>query len=72
MPSYTLNFVVTYILFLSITTKRNRRNSSMTSNRPYQKLEEWKSHIVLSVHQDAAETAAIDTLSQSSVFLIMN
>ena len=38
MPSYTLNFVVTYILFLSITTKRNRRNSSMTSNQPYQNL----------------------------------
>ena len=40
MPSYTLNFVVTYILFLflSITTGRNRRNSSMTSNRPYQNL----------------------------------
>ena len=38
MPSYTLNFVVTYILILSITTRRNRRNSSMTSNRPYQNL----------------------------------
>ena len=44
----------------------------MTFNRPYQKLEEWKSHIVRSVHQDAAKTAAVDTLSQSSVFLIMN
>ncbi|CAH3150384.1 unnamed protein product [Pocillopora meandrina] len=40
----------------------------------YQQIVEcrWKSHIVRSVHQDAAKTAAVDTLSQSSVFLIMN
>ncbi|XP_066030522.1 uncharacterized protein [Pocillopora verrucosa] len=36
------------------------------------KLEEWKSHIVRPVHQDAAKTAAVDALSQSSVLLIMD
>ena len=29
------------------------------------KLEEWKSHIIRSVHQDAAKTAAVDALSEA-------
>ena len=35
-------------------------------------LEEWKSHIVRSVHQDAAKTTVVDTLLQTEALLIMD
>ena len=35
-------------------------------------LEEWKSHIIRSVHQDAAKTAAVDALSETDALLIMD
>ena len=35
-------------------------------------LEEWKSHIVRSVHQDAAKTTGVDTLLQTEALLIMD
>ena len=36
------------------------------------RLEDWKSHIVRSVHQDAAKTTAVDALSKTEALLIMN
>ena len=36
------------------------------------KLEEWKSHIIRSVHQDAAKTDTVDSLLQTEVLLIMD
>ena len=36
------------------------------------RLEEWKSHIVRSVHQDAAKTTVIDALSKTEALLIMD
>ena len=36
------------------------------------KLEEWKSHIIRSVHQDAAKTAAVDALSETEALLVMD
>ena len=72
MSSYTLNFVLTYILFLSHNNEEKQEELQHDLQSAIPKLEEWKSHIVWSVHQDASKTAAVDTLSHSSVFLIMN
>ena len=36
------------------------------------KVEEWKSHIIRSVHQDAGKTDIVDSLSQTEVLLIMD
>ena len=36
------------------------------------RLEEWKTHIVRSVHQDAAKTTVIDALSKTEALLIID
>ena len=36
------------------------------------KLERRKSHVIRSVHQDAAKTAVVDALTQTEVLLIMD
>ena len=36
------------------------------------KLEEWNSHIIRSVHQDAAKTDAVDALSETEALLVMD
>ena len=73
MPSYTLNFVNTYILFLSIATRRNRRNLSMTSNRPYQNLKNG-SHTLYDLFTKMLQGLLLlmPFHRQSSVFLIMD
>ena len=66
--SRTLIFL--HLLFPSNNEKREELEHDL--QEAIQKLEEWKSHIVRSVHQDAAKTAAVDTLSPTDAFLIMD
>ena len=51
---------------------KSGRNLSNGLQAEISKLEEWKSHILRSVHQDAAKTAAVDVLSETDALLIMD
>ena len=66
---YRTNFPI-FLPFLSSNEKREELEHGLQAEIP--KLEEWKSHIIRSVHQDAAKTAAIDALSQTDALLIMD
>ena len=59
-----------FFLFPSNNEKREELEHDLQEVIP--KLEEWKSHIVRSVHQDAAKTSAVDALSPTDAFLIMD
>lgn len=59
-----------FLLFLSNNEKRDELEHDLQAEIP--KLEDWKSHIIRSVHQDAAKTAAVDALSETEALLIMD
>lgn len=66
---YMTNIPV-FLPFLSSNEKREELEHDLQAEIP--KLEEWKSHIIRSVHQDAAKTAAVDGLSETKALLIMD
>lgn len=74
IPTLDINFYVTnipvFLPFLSNNEKREELEHDLQAEIP--KLEEWKSHIIRSVHQDAAKTAAVDALSETEALLIMD
>lgn len=59
-----------FLLYPNSNEKREELQHDLDAAIP--QLEEWKSHIVRSVHQDAAKTAAVDTLSQTEALIIMD
>ena len=66
---YGSNFPV-FLPSLSNNEKREELEHGLEAEIP--NLEEWKSHIIRSVHQDAAKTAAVDALSETDALLIMD
>ena len=74
IPTLDINFYVTnipvFLAFLSNNEKREQLEHGLQAEIP--NLEEWKSHIIRSVHQDAAKTAAVDALSETDALLIMD
>ena len=66
---YGSNFPV-FFPFLSNNEKREELEHGLEAEIP--NLREWKSHIIRSVHQDAAKTAAVDALSETDALLIMD
>ena len=66
---YGNNFPV-FLPFLSNNEKKEELEHGLEAEIP--NLEEWKSHIKRSVHQDAAKTAAVDALSETDALLIMD
>jgi len=59
-----------FFLFFSNNEKREELEHVLQAEIP--KLEEWKSHILLSIHQDTALTAAVDVLSEIEALLMMD
>lgn len=68
--SVYLTNIPVFFPFLSNNEKREELEHGLQAEIP--KLEEWKSHIIRSVHQDAAKTAAVDALSETDALLIMD
>ena len=66
---YGSNFPV-FLPFLDNNEKREEVEHGLEAEIP--NLEEWKSHIIRSVQQDTAKTAAIDALSKTDALLIMD
>ena len=62
--------VPVFLLFLSNNEKREELEHDLQAEIP--KLEEWKSHIIRSVHQDALKTAVVDAISETEALLIMD
>ena len=65
-----LTDIPVFLLFDSNNEKREELQHDLQAAIP--KLDEWKAHIVRSVHQDAAKTAVVDNLSQTEALLIMD
>lgn len=59
-----------FLLFHSDSEKQEELQYDLQAAIP--KLDEWKAHIVRSVHQDAAKTAVVDNLSKTEALLIMD
>ena len=57
-----------FLIFSSIDEKREELQHDLEAAIP--KLEKWKSHVIRSVHQDAAKTAVVDALTETEVLLI--
>ena len=74
IPTLETNFYGTnfplFLPFLSNNEKREELEHGLQAEIP--NLEEWKSHIIRSVHQNAAKTAAVDALSETDALLIMD
>ena len=58
-----------FFIFSSNDEKREELQHDLEAAIP--KLEMWKSHVIRSVHQDEAKTAAVDALTQTEVLLVM-
>jgi len=63
-------FFFDFSLFLSNNEKREELEHDLQAEIP--KLTEWRLHIIRSVHQDVAKTAAVDVLSETEALLIVN
>ena len=59
-----------FLIFSSNDEKREELQHDLEAAIP--KLEMWKSHVIRSVHQDAAKTAVVDALTQTEALLIMD
>ena len=74
MPTLVISFYMTnipvFLPFLSNNEKREELEHDLQAE--ITKLEEWKSHIIRFIHQDAAKTAAVDALSKTEALLIMD
>ena len=57
---------------LSIFSPDKREELQHDLGRTASSIEDWKSHILRSIHQDAAESEIIDNLKASQVLLIMD
>jgi len=62
--------VPVFLLFLSNNEKREELEHDLQAEIP--NLEEWKSHIIRSVLQDASKTAVVDAISETEALLIMD
>ena len=59
-----------FLIFSSNDEKREELQHDLEAAIP--KLEMWKSHVIRSVHQDAAKTAVVDALTETEALLIMD
>ena len=68
--NFYMSNIPVFLPFLSNNEKQEELEHDLQAEIP--KLEEWKSHIIRSVHQDAAKTAVVDALSKTEALLIMD
>ena len=59
-----------FLIFSSNDEKQEKLQHDLEAAIP--KLEMWKSHVIRSVHQDAAKTAVVDALTETEALLIMD